>query len=232
MNDTSKGGARRNVVQVVSLRNQADASMRAIGMYFAEFSSLVALMRRMLTDQIAHDERSFKLLQLALGSLSPQQVADPFFAMCRAIGNLDQNSGEAKIASVLREQVNEEIKRRNRIAHGDWYMQGWAVVPDVPAEATATLALVKASDKHDPFKYDTLSATTIEEYAHEVQKLEYLVTECGLRCIRQQIYDPAWGAEMPALQDVLEIVGSAKAQRVRFRRGATQHLYQERTYSS
>ena len=193
------------VVQLVKLDEHRDGAYRAIGRYFVQFSSLVALMRQMIEEQIATDDPPKKLLGLAFGSLTAQPISDAFFAMCRALGELDKP--ERKIEKCLRGQVDQEIRRRNIIAHGDWFVAKWAEPSeDPPRDIPTTLVRVKASSTKEPFQYEDLPVSTIDAHGEEVEALEQVVCEFGCVCTRQGPYDPALGRPVVRVRDALQIV--------------------------
>jgi hypothetical protein len=129
------------VVGLVDAREQRDDAYRAIGRYTVAFSLLVAGMREIIAVHIA-DGQKRDVGELALGSLMAQQVADPLFAICRSVADLDRD--EQAVEKCLREQVNEEIRERNRIMHGDWLIARWTR-DDFKAP---TAALVRVSVGH------------------------------------------------------------------------------------
>jgi hypothetical protein len=70
------------------MREQRDDAYRAIRRYTVAFSLLVSGMREIVAGSAAIGEKR-DLARLALGSLMAQQIADPFFAICRSVAELD-----------------------------------------------------------------------------------------------------------------------------------------------
>jgi hypothetical protein len=182
-----------NVVHFVPLPEQVDDAYRAIGHYFVAFSSLIALMRQMLTERVASlDNPAHSLADLSLRGLEAMRVADAFFAMCRVVGALEDQ--DVTIEGILRKRhVYRTISRRNEIAHGDWLIYSWTEAPngsvaDIPS--LTTLVRVEARDTEEPFKYEDLTAEDIENEAREVEALEQLICEFGCICTKQGDYAP------------------------------------------
>lgn len=192
---------RRDVVSLVDAREQRDDAYRAIGRYTVEFSLLVAGMREVITVHIADKQRS-EAMQLALGSLTAQQVADPFFAVCRAVGELD--SDEQPIEKLLRTHVNDEIEERNRIMHGDWFVARWAR-GDREAP-TAARVRVSARNVRNPLQQDNFTVADIDVIGERVAALKNVVWEFGTICTRQWVHAPDRGRPEERVRDALRIV--------------------------
>jgi hypothetical protein len=190
------------VVSLVDAREQRDDAYRAIGRYTVEFSMLVAGMREIMAGRITHEKQERGLIDLAFGALTAKQVADPFFAICRAGAELDD--GELAIEKRLRKQVIEEIEERNKIMHGDWLVARWTR-EDLEAP-TAALVRVKASNIEEPFKQENFTASQIDEICDRVIGLRNVVWEFGTICTEQWDHDPARGRPKERVRDALQIV--------------------------
>jgi hypothetical protein len=159
-------------------QQKQDEAFRAIGLYVAAFSVLVATMRGVVIMAVTEaNPKKRKLAQLALGGQSAQQVADAFFAICRAEYELDQE--ERQIEKCLRLQVDDEIRRRNRVAHGDWFV----MMPSLnePNDQVAELQRVKAS-RQEPFVTKSLTVAQIMEYVESAWLLDQIVGFFGASC--------------------------------------------------
>jgi hypothetical protein len=179
-----------SVVQLVDVADQRDDAYRAIGRYTVQFSMLVAAMREILSQRLVEfGSTEETLLGLAFGSLTAQQIADPFFAMCRQIAEFDKN--EQGIEKCLREQVNAEIRERNVIAHGDWLIARW-IHPDAQAPSP-TLVRAKAASVKKPFDFRDLTVDQIDGICERVEALGLVVWEFGTICTKQHAYDPRLG---------------------------------------
>ncbi len=97
---------------------QKNDAFRAVGRYVVEFSRLVFNMRFAMERRLANEDPTVPAL--ALGELFAGQIADSFFAICQHVGDLDE--AETKVAICLKNDVRDEIKRRNDFAHGDWWI--------------------------------------------------------------------------------------------------------------
>jgi hypothetical protein len=159
-------------------REEQDTAYRAIGWYFEAFSLLVASMRDSIV--VALTDGDFKradLARLALGSQSAQQIADAFFAICRASVQLDED--EKAIEKRLRLQVDDEIRRRNRLAHGDWLVD--IPSPNEPDDQVAVLERVKPSSR-EPFITEPLTVAEITDFGGSARQLDQVVSIFGMSC--------------------------------------------------
>lgn len=167
-----------------------DETYRAIGRYTVQFSALIGHMRRLIGSEIAGKKNPKRSsLNLALGSLTAQQIADPFFAICRSLADLD--TGEQAIEKCLRNQVDQEIRRRNQIAHGDWFVPQDAEIGQ--ASRSPVLVRVKASKLDNPVIVEDLTITQLDEICDVVQDLGVAVVEFGSICMHQVLpagFDP------------------------------------------
>ncbi len=190
-----------------------DDAYRAIGHYFAEFSMLVSGMRGYLIQGIADsDPQRNKLAELALGSQTAQQIADSFFAVCRAVGDLD--SAERGIEKCLREQVNAAIRRRNVVAHGDWLV-------DAPMDADddiAWLVRVKAASVKDPFITERLSTLDIDHDRASVWLLDQVASVFAHACFKD-VYESERVRQVLEIADGQVINNQAYLRRVARERG-------------
>ena len=94
-----------------------DDGYRAIGRWFVEFARLVGGMRANMEERLREPDHP-EVAQLIFGAATAKQISDAFFAMCRLIGDFDE--AETNVANQLQKAADEEITRRNNIAHGDW----------------------------------------------------------------------------------------------------------------
>ena len=170
---------------------------------------MVALMREILLEQIADPGSTQQVARLTVGRLEAQGVADSFFAMCRTRLPL-KTKAEQAIEGCLRDQVNQEVRRRNRIAHGDWLIYGWAEASAVPSEAKATFVRVQTSDVKKPFQYEDLTASQIDAYAYAVESLERLICDFGCICTEQGAYASEGPGSGLGITDVFEITDAAE----------------------
>jgi hypothetical protein len=213
------------VARLAHLKEERDGYYRAIGRYMVEFSSLVAFMRDLVAHKIVGtDEKATQLIRLAFGSLQAQQVADGFFAVCRASADPPFDRSEQAIEKCLRENhVNAEIRWRNVIAHGDWFVPEWVRVSmpegaedDPAAPPVAYLSRVQ-HHKPTPLEPKPLTIEEIDTYGERVQTLRALLWEFGMVCTRTWDHDPARGLEPVRVSDAFELVGSANDRTVQFR---------------
>ncbi|HEY5429897.1 MAG TPA: hypothetical protein VIK04_12335 [Solirubrobacteraceae bacterium] len=200
------------VVALGDAREQRDDAYCAIGRYTVEFSLLVAGMREIIALHTT-DEQKRDAAQLVLGSLMAQQVADPFFAICRAVGELDQD-GQA-IEKLLRKRVNEEIEEieeRNRIMPGDWLTARWTR-EDFEAPTAARIR-VSARNVKEPVQQGNFTVAEIDEICERVAALKNVVWEFGTICTKQWVHAPDSGRPEERVRDALHIVEGRVAYRL------------------
>lgn len=189
-------------VSLVDASELRDDAYRAIGRYTVEFSLLVAGMRQIIAGHVATEETR-ELAYLALGSLMAQDIADAFFAICRAATDLDPD--EQAIEKCLRtKQVKDEIEERNRIMHGDWLIARWT--RDDFQAPTAARVRVSARNVKEPFQQRKFKVEEIDKLAERVGALKNIVWEFGTVCTEQWDHDPAKGRPKERVRDALEIV--------------------------
>lgn len=98
---------------------EKDAGYRAIGRYVVAFSQMIAYMRRMIARHLTEGTpRPRSHVEMLLGDVGPKNVADSFFGLCRAAGELQGD--ELKVASRLQQRVMEANEFRTDVSHGDW----------------------------------------------------------------------------------------------------------------
>jgi transposase len=161
----------------VALQPQTDDTYRAIGRYVVEFSRLIFHMRAAVVARMSPDDQ--RLGMLALGEVTAWPIAGSFFAMCRAVTDLDE--AEEKVALELGKRVGKAIEQRNDIVHGDWfvgYLSGFGGTPRDPA-----LWRIKPSRHKGPFKWTDYPVTDLEVLADGLHELRQLVAEFGAVCL-------------------------------------------------
>lgn len=133
---------------------ERDEAYRALGRYLVEFSRLVFRMRDAMEQRLQRPDDPPALIQFAFNDVSAAGIGHSFFAMCREVGDLDDE--EEKIRELLfAEVVQKAIPERNRIAHGDW----WVGLHDAESGAPLAPAYTKtAAKKGEAFPLDTHAA--------------------------------------------------------------------------
>jgi hypothetical protein len=157
-------------VSLVDAREQRDDAYRAIGRYTVQFSLLAAGMREIIAEHIAGNDKA--AAQLAFGSLTAKQIADPFFAICRTAADLDTD--EQKIEQCLRKHVNEAITERNRIMRGDWFIARWTR-GDLAAPSAALVRVTPSNTKKPAVEQRNFKVADIDEIAERVGALKNVV---------------------------------------------------------
>jgi hypothetical protein len=206
----------------LGLPQQTLDAYRAIGRYFVTFSDLIGLMlSAVLTEITWEDELRRELLHMTLGQLGAQETVDAFFAIGRRVADPKLDHDDREIERVLRDQVNQTIRRRNVIAHGDWSVDD---LPDVssaplddPSEHGSILGRVRASSISQPFHHEILSAVDIDAEIEEMRGLEMmLVRFCGV-CMMHAARLDSPHPPGTRLRDHFRVLGSANARYVDLR---------------
>jgi hypothetical protein len=176
---------------------------RAIGQYIVAFSQLVFAMRDSMERRLMGGGNGYHLVQLAIGEAPAYQIANSFFGMCSEETKL-QDDGDRKIAKALKENVLEEITRRNDMSHGDW----WVWAPEGSTELpNPTLVRLKPGRGNFPKRHEwrgteaelgdprttthprTVSPYTIEdldELSESLMDLARVTGEFGGTCLGQR----------------------------------------------
>jgi hypothetical protein len=191
----------RAVIRLADTSERRDDAFRAIGRYVVAFSQLVAGMREILVTHITPEHEAREPINLLVSSLEAAQIADPFFALCRDLVELDAE--ETKIANKLEELVGAEIKERNAFAHHDWYVTRWSN-PDLETPIAERIGM-KASSKKNRDRREVYTPPSIDELARRVEGLRNVTWEFGTICTRQDAYDPARGRPAPRISKSLGI---------------------------
>lgn len=191
----------RQTVSLVDVSDKRDDTYRAIGRYVVAFSQMVVAMREILAGHITPERESRLPVDLLASSLTAQQIADPFFAVCRSLVELDDD--EEAIARKLQKSVSDEIEERNAFAHHDWHVARWST-PDVDVPIAERLGL-KASSKKSAERRVVYTPADIDKLARRVEGLRNVVWEFGTICTKQDAYDPAKGRPVPSIKKSLRI---------------------------
>jgi hypothetical protein len=207
-----------DVVKVVVTTAARDEAYRAIGRYMARFSEVVYSMRTLMAQRISGgDGDRMKLAELALGGMTAEQLANPFFGMCRALTELDKP--ETEIETRLRRHVLDEIAERNNIAHGDWTITDMMEpeMYEALGGAPAFLLRIKPGSVGRP-SVDTqeLMVEDIDKLGDRVRELEGLVRDFGLICLDLREHWPEAPNRLGGkrVKDVLEIGADRRVHRV------------------
>jgi hypothetical protein len=140
-----------------------DDGYRAIGRWFVEFARLVGGMRANMEERLREPDQP-EVAQLIFGAATAKQISDAFFAMCRLIGDFDE--AETNVANQLQKAAEEEITRRNNIAHGDW------IIGKGNDPATAQTALVRVHpNRRKPPHNTKYTSTDLDDLSERLGRL-------------------------------------------------------------
>ncbi len=161
-------------------RIATDDAYRAVGRYVVSFSQLIPYMRLTMADRLMQPGDGIGLSELAFGESTAGQICNSFFAMCREVGNFDDD--ETTVARLLQNRVNAEITRRNDITHGDWWVGGTVPVP--------TLVRVKPARATAPRRLNHWTPADLDAASETVAQLAQTVTEFGQIAMRLHMRRP------------------------------------------
>lgn len=163
-----------------------DDGYRALGRYFAEFSSLVEIMSRGISDHLKSCGVSSKIPPLILGAAPAEGIATSFFAVAQVVHEHDEE--ELRVARELKKQVLSEIPFRNDAAHGDWIIGGVGpkagarVAQQGPLEPKPPFAI-----RHKPGRQKgstVIVRDDLDARSDDLQQLAYFASLYGTACFR------------------------------------------------
>ena len=164
---------------------ERDDAYRAVGRYVVEFSRLIFHMRLGIAQELARD-RDGNPTFLALGEATASQIANAFFAICEYV-MISPDADELAIGRRLQKEVNDEIRRRNDVAHGDWWV-GFGGDQSGKGDDPRLLR-VKPSRRAGAFEARNIPVAELDQWSDELHALLQFVAEYG--AIR---LDPFYGA--------------------------------------
>jgi len=104
--------------------DQSDGIYHMIGIYIAEFSGIIAILRHGIIAMIL--DESQRLERSRVDAVFEKMTADPirtaFFSMSADLSELDVE--DCKLRDIFNKTVQRLTERRNEIAHADWHI-GW-----------------------------------------------------------------------------------------------------------
>lgn len=173
-----------DVAQEQQSKWQADINEahRAIGRYFVTFSRLVAHMRGLMSQRLVIESKDkVELAELAFGQAEAQRIADSFFAMCRYDGDLSES--EKGVCDLLCNAVDEQIKWRNTLAHGDWWIS-----PEFGDPANPELIRMKPKKRQGiPAELSRHPPKEMDEHSDVLWRLILDVMEFGMLALGLRI---------------------------------------------
>jgi len=146
------------------------------------------------------------LLDLAFGGFTATPITDAFFAVCRAVADLDKD--EQAIEACLRKAIRHEIERRNNVVHGDWIFER------IGDSEHPVLIRINAASVKEPFRIERYDAKRIEGMCADVEALHNAAWEFAAIIFGAHGNTP-YGPMPERIRDALEVVDK----RVVFRAG-------------
>jgi hypothetical protein len=134
------------------------------------FSYLGSEMRAGIESRFDSDS---EIAQLALGEAFASQITNAFFAICEYSVELDDE--EQRVAVRLKKEVNDAIKERNDIAHGDWHINSWRKPEPHMVRTKPGRRAGAAVEKARPVE-------ELEELSDALEELAETVIEFALLC--------------------------------------------------
>jgi hypothetical protein len=160
---------------MTATEEERDDAYRAVGRYVVEFSRLIFHMRLGVIHELANDRDSLPH-QLALGGSSARQISDAFFAICEYV-MISPEADEIRIGRRLQRDVNEEIKKRNDVAHGDWWV-GFGR-KESGEGGDPRLLRVKPSKRAGAFEARDIPVAELDQWSDDLYALRQFVAEYG-----------------------------------------------------
>jgi hypothetical protein len=179
-----------------------DAGYRALGHYIAEFSSLIREMRERMESHFRRPDDPPYLVELIFAGATAEPVTHAFFAMCRML--MEHAKDETTAATRLRVAIFEEIKTRNLVAHGDWFIGYWSTTGLADEGHTAPEPIPAWADRINAARQAGPLQSLTEDLnarADELVRLRKMVREYGAVCFGQ--HGPQRAGENMRVRDVL-----------------------------
>jgi hypothetical protein len=172
--------------RVTHIYKERDDACRAIGRYVVKFSELVRMMRSIASEYVATDAAvDTDLVSMLLGEAAAQQIANAFFGLCRTVGGLEED--EEAVSRVLRKRVDDSIRTRNDIAHGDWQ------VAETSYGLPPRLLRIVPMRGEGPFRTQELSAADVDALSDELEALTGLIQDFGRLALKLKVLDYSRG---------------------------------------
>ena len=102
----------------------------AIGRFVVDFGYMVSEMQHHLANRLV-SERLHALPWIVMGEMTAGPIANSFFGACRAAANSNESASagldnrDEQVVKILAKAVQDAIKFRNDVAHGDWDLTAW-----------------------------------------------------------------------------------------------------------
>jgi hypothetical protein len=171
--------------RTLKLAQRAD-DLRALGRYIETFSMLVYWMRRIMVQRLSGQTTSQEMARLPFGEATADQITLVFFGMCRLQLKEDEielDKEEAAIAARLETKVRNTSKKRNDIAHGDWFI-GYGKPEDESVLAPMSVRTKPGRKDSPPSGSSEYSGDkALDALSDEMEELTSLVIEYGEVCI-------------------------------------------------
>jgi hypothetical protein len=154
---------------------------REIVHYSVRFAALIDSMRNRLATQLNwHSEAPNAVPYIVMGEMTAMPIANAFFGACRLVTELRGN--EVKVERALISQVQDEIKFRNDIAHGDWEVDAWHYARTPPG--VSELYRFRPSRRAGFIDMNHISAEEIATRRAQVDQLRNRVLDYGTICLK------------------------------------------------
>ena len=146
------------------------------------------------------------LADFAFGAATADSISTAFFGMCQLL--LPHEEDERKTAVRLRNLVGEEVKLRNDVAHGDWYI-GWISHPGGSAEPQLKppwVERIKPTRNKGPM--ESISED-LDARSEKLEELTQFLREYGLVCFG--VHGRQLAGQSLGVRDVVCLVDSQPA---------------------
>jgi hypothetical protein len=121
--------------------------------------------------------------KILMGEAAADQIANAFFELCFYAADPDEE--ESKILRKLKDEVRDQISRRNDFAHGDWRL-------GIGEEGAAMLWRTKPGRKTQAWTIKEIPWPEMEEWSDWLQGLAGTVGEVGQLCLNADLTMQIW----------------------------------------
>jgi hypothetical protein len=159
----------------------AGNTYREIGHYIVRFAALIDAMRNRLATQLTWGiTPPNPVPYIVMGEMTAMPMANAFFGACRSVAELEDS--ELRVEKILISQVQEQIKFRNDIAHGDWEVDAWQYARTPPG--VSELYRLRPNRRAGYVEATHISAEAIETRRVQVDQLRDRVLDYGTICLK------------------------------------------------
>jgi hypothetical protein len=156
-----------------------DEGYRKLGRYIAVFSEMIGEMQLRMVMHLHHPSNHPLVAWIPFGGATARDITDQFFAMASLVSKHDEN--EAATAAKLKSDVLDEIKRRNDVAHGEWFIGYWSTTGGVEGAQAAPPDAMRIKPERKAGILDNIEED-LDERSDAVERLRDMLRDYGKAC--------------------------------------------------